>query len=606
MTQAGSAKAELANVPVHVDDDEGSAQIADKLSLQQKTAIFMMTHPVGIGLEVLTIAMSLISCAMYIAQTYYDGVEMSDVTKKLLRDFDFGDFSLTLYFLLVYVLDTFIAEERMRWALSPLALADFFTVFPPLIFLIPELFFSSSSVAFFGSLNFLRFIRILKILRISRLAKHLAKGESDDVEVQKQLFSVTFMVFSIIFVFAGIFHLIENTLNTPELMEEKWGMNHLQFHDAVYFTVVTVATVGFGDIYPLSVAGKFLVIILIATTIVVISNETNTLFAMLALKSVYARNAYVPPKGSPPHVVICGFVDYTNLSSFLEEFYCDDHGDVEENVIVVTSQLPSVAVEFLLRMPRYRDRLFYLQGSPLNERDLSRARIDVASTVFVLADQFSKDPFSHDSANILLAVSIRSFSVASSLSDQKCIHTILQLIRPESQYHFKNCQSSLLGSYQLLIIDQIRMGIFSKCCHCPGFSTLMSNLVMSMSIESNANMKQWLREYVGGAGWELYRVEMSPFFEGTSFSRCRRAPNDALCAALIFLHTFTCLCNTHVSAANIIFSEVGVIIFAIDIHNTSGSTVAVPFPANYIIPSAYHVLHVLLSLRHVFHTVYCS
>ena len=110
----------------------------------------------------------------------------------------------------------------------------------------------------------------MKILRIARLAKHLTKGDSDDVEVQKQLFSVTFMVFSIIFVFAGIFHLIENTLNTPELMEEKWGMSHLQFHDAVYFTVVTVATVGFGDIYPLSVAGKFLVIILIATTIVVI------------------------------------------------------------------------------------------------------------------------------------------------------------------------------------------------------------------------------------------------------------------------------------------------------------------------------------------------
>jgi hypothetical protein len=40
-----------------------------------------------------------------------------------------------------------------------------------------------------------------------------------------------------------------------------------------------------------------------------------------------------------------------------------------------------------------------------------------------------------------------------------------------------------------------------------------------MSIDSNPNMKEWLREYAAGAGWELYRVAMSPFFEGTSFSR---------------------------------------------------------------------------------------
>jgi hypothetical protein len=40
-----------------------------------------------------------------------------------------------------------------------------------------------------------------------------------------------------------------------------------------------------------------------------------------------------------------------------------------------------------------------------------------------------------------------------------------------------------------------------------------------MSIESNPNMKEWLREYAAGAGWELYRVAISPFFEGTSFSR---------------------------------------------------------------------------------------
>jgi hypothetical protein len=40
---------------------------------------------------------------------------------------------------------------------------------------------------------------------------------------------------------------------------------NLSFSDAVYFSVVTVATVGYGDIYPVTRAGKVLAIILIVT-----------------------------------------------------------------------------------------------------------------------------------------------------------------------------------------------------------------------------------------------------------------------------------------------------------------------------------------------------
>ncbi len=96
-------------------------------------------------------------------------------------------------------------------------------------------------------------------------------------------------------------------------------------------------------------------------------------------------------------------------------------------------------------------------------------------------------------------------------------------------------------------------------------------------------MKEWLREYAAGAGWELYRVAMSPFFEGTSFSRSHAR-------LLRFCHVeryfFLCSVPSNVlrSAANIIFSEIGVIVFAIDIIK-GGAPVAVPFPANYLIPS---------------------
>jgi len=57
----------------------------------------------------------------------------------------------------------------------------------------------------------------------------------------------------------------------------------LSFPDAVYFTVVTVATVGYGDIHPVTAAGKLLAIILIITGVStflgVVANATELLLS---------------------------------------------------------------------------------------------------------------------------------------------------------------------------------------------------------------------------------------------------------------------------------------------------------------------------------------
>lgn len=58
---------------------------------------------------------------------------------------------------------------------------------------------------------------------------------------------------------------------------------NLSFPDAVYFTVVTVATVGYGDIHPVTSAGKILAIILIITGVStflgVVANATELLLS---------------------------------------------------------------------------------------------------------------------------------------------------------------------------------------------------------------------------------------------------------------------------------------------------------------------------------------
>lgn len=88
----------------------------------------------------------------------------------------------------------------------------------------------------------------------------------------------------------------------------------------VYFTVVTLATVGYGDITPLSEEGRICVIILIIIVLIVIPKETNELIRLMGLSSFYARDIY---KWNPevPHIVICGYVSVSALRNLCRELF---------------------------------------------------------------------------------------------------------------------------------------------------------------------------------------------------------------------------------------------------------------------------------------------
>lgn len=55
------------------------------------------------------------------------------------------------------------------------------------------------------------------------------------------------------------------------------------FHEMVYFTVVTLATVGYGDVTPKSEEGRVCVIVLIIIVLVVIPKQMNELIRLMGL-----------------------------------------------------------------------------------------------------------------------------------------------------------------------------------------------------------------------------------------------------------------------------------------------------------------------------------
>ena len=130
---------------------------------------------------------------------------------------------------------------RLRYALTPAALIDLAAILPTLMAL------QSGSGALL-----LRFFRVLRILRLAKLGR-MSRAWSNLVESVSERRHELFLTISL----AMIVLLIASTLMywaEAAAQPEKFG----SIPRAMWWCIVTLTTVGYGDVYPITVLGKML------------------------------------------------------------------------------------------------------------------------------------------------------------------------------------------------------------------------------------------------------------------------------------------------------------------------------------------------------------
>jgi voltage-gated potassium channel len=103
-----------------------------------------------------------------------------------------------------------------------------------------------------------RWFRLLRILRFWQVEIWLFGIQTADGVVLTRIFLT---LFSLIFVYAGLIYQVEHQINEERLKT---------FFDAFYFVVVTMTTVGYGDVTPLSEAGRAMTLLMILTGVLLI------------------------------------------------------------------------------------------------------------------------------------------------------------------------------------------------------------------------------------------------------------------------------------------------------------------------------------------------
>jgi voltage-gated potassium channel len=142
-----------------------------------------------------------------------------------------------LVFTLEYFLRIYVADNRFQFIFSFYGIIDFLAILP---------FYLSFGLDLrsLRALRFLRLFRILKLVRYNKAMKHFTRAIKSAKEEILLFILITLIL--IYFSAVGIYY-FENQAQ-PE--------HFSSIFDSLWWAIITLTTVGYGDVYPRTIGGK--------------------------------------------------------------------------------------------------------------------------------------------------------------------------------------------------------------------------------------------------------------------------------------------------------------------------------------------------------------
>ena len=187
---------------------------------------------------------------------------ISDGRRELFRGLEWG---FTISFTIEYFLRLCIVREPRRYAFSFYGLVDVLSFLPTYVSLL------------FPGAQYLLVVRVLRILRVFRILKLVRYvGEADLlvdalVASRRKIFVFVFSVLTLVVIFGAIMFIIEGPAN-----------GFVNIPQAMYWAIVTLTTVGYGDLTPATAVGQTIASLIMIMGYGIIAVPTGIYTAELA------------------------------------------------------------------------------------------------------------------------------------------------------------------------------------------------------------------------------------------------------------------------------------------------------------------------------------
>lgn len=171
---------------------------------------------------------------------------------------------LTMVFTIEYALRLYSAPEPRKYIFSFYGVIDLLSILPTYIaFLFPSAIY----------LIVIRILRVLRIFRILKLFRYMGEANllfSALLQARRKIFVFLFSVVTLIIIFGALMFIIEGPNN---------GFSSIP--QSVYWAIVTITTVGYGDIAPQTSLGQLVAAIAMICGYAIIAVPTGIIGAEL-------------------------------------------------------------------------------------------------------------------------------------------------------------------------------------------------------------------------------------------------------------------------------------------------------------------------------------
>ncbi|KAM4607015.1 calcium-activated potassium channel subunit alpha-1a isoform 5-T5 [Polymixia lowei] len=439
----------------------------------------------GRVLVVLVFALSIGALGIY----FIDSSDPIESCQNFYKDFTLQiDMAFNVFFLLYFGLRFIAANDKLWFWLEVNSVVDFFTV--------PPVFVSVYLNRSWLGLRFLRALRLIQFSEILQFLNILKTSNSIKLVNLCSIFISTWLTA------AGFIHLVENSGDPWENFQNS---QPLSYWECVYLLMVTMSTVGYGDVYAKTTLGRLFMVFFILGGLAMFASYVPEIIELIGNRKKYG-GSYSAVNGRK-HIVVCGHITLESVSNFLKDFLHKDRDDVNVEIVFLHNISPNLELEALFK--RHFTQVEFYQGSVLNPHDLARVKIESADACLILANKYCPDPDAEDASNIMRVISIKNYHPK--------IRIITQMLQYHNKAHLLNIPSwNWKEGDDAICLAELKAGFIAQSCLAQGLSTMLANL-FSMRSFIEIEEDTWQKYYLEGVANEMYTEYLSSAFVGLSF-----------------------------------------------------------------------------------------
>ena len=355
-----------------------------------------------------------------------------------------------------------VASVRPRvLGLLPLSLSErvFFEIRARVVFMLQPMVIIDliTVLSLFSGLRALRAVRLLRLLRTIKLFRYADPLRAGTAAVRDN---------SLLYVMGIVFFCGSVVVGGLTMYFAEVGAEGTQIHgigDAMWWALVTITTVGYGDITPATGMGRVVGGVLMLVGMFCLATFAGIVGHTLLSNLMTIRKEQLRMSTRTGHIVVLGYESNALplLEALAAEFPSDDQPMVVFSPTEPVQEIP--------------DRFTWVPGDPTKESELDKVRLAYARAAVVMGRGRGRDRGAADAVTLLTLFTILSYmdkKDAEGFKRQIPLQVVAEILDPENVQHAR-----ISGADEVVQTARLGLSVLGHTVAMPGTGTALDIVV---------------------------------------------------------------------------------------------------------------------------------